>query len=54
MASRDRAIVTAEIFLLGLLAIPYWMVREVLALRWDPRRVNLRRFWDAVWTERGR
>lgn len=44
----SRAAVTAEILLLGLVAIPYWVAGEVLALRWNPRRIDLVRLWQAV------
>lgn len=44
--SKLRFIVS--IYALGLVAIPYFVISEILAGRWDPKRVDLKKFWRAL------
>jgi hypothetical protein len=42
------------LYALGITAIPVWVAGEVLAGRWDARKGELRRAWEAIAWPRGR
>jgi hypothetical protein len=49
-----KAAYIAAIYGLALMGIPWWIATEVLAGRWDARKVDLRRAWEAIAWPRGR